>query len=371
MNVGGPAAIVTELLTHLDLDIHLLVGDVEAGEADYVELRAPSLPVTHIPGLGRTVRPTDDLRALGSLVGHLRRLRPDIVQTHTAKAGALGRAAAVTARVPARVHTFHGHLLHGYFSKNMTRSIVLAERALARVTDRIVAVGESVRAELLGAGIGRPTQYTVIPPGVTLPNPPPGREAARQVLGLPATGPVVVYVARLTGIKRPDRMIDVARALPEVSFVVAGDGPLQAEMRTDAPANVRFLGWRSDIENVYSAADVVLLTSDNEGMPVTLIEAALCGVPAVATNVGSTGEVVLDGRTGWIVPTDASALADAVRRLLLNETQRLEMGAAAQRWADEAFGVRAMAEAHRTLYESLMSDPPARHLRSKANRIRP
>ncbi|HXQ58783.1 MAG TPA: glycosyltransferase [Acidimicrobiales bacterium] len=363
MNVGGPAAIVTELATHLDVDLHVLVGDVGAGEADYLELRAPSLPVTRIPGLGRAVRPTDDVRALGGLVGELRRLRPDIVQTHTAKAGALGRTAAVVANVPARVHTFHGHLLHGYFSPRTTRAVVGAERALAVVTDRIVAVGEGVRDELVGARIGRRDQYVVIRPGVSLPNPPPARADARRALGLPVEGPIVAYVARLTGIKRPDRMIEVARALPDVTFVVAGDGPLHAEVRGNAPTNVHFLGWRADIENVYGAADVVLLTSDNEGMPVTLIEAALCGVPAVATNVGSTGEVVLDGRTGRTVAADAPALTDAVRRLLADDATREQMGDAARQWAEEAFGVRTMAEAHMRLYESLVADPPRRRLR--------
>jgi glycosyltransferase involved in cell wall biosynthesis len=355
MNVGGPAAIVTELLTYLDdVDLHVLVGDVDATEADYLELRAPTLPVTRIPGLGRAVRPTDDLRALAGLVVELRRLRPDIVQTHTAKAGALGRSAAVAARVPARVHTFHGHLLHGYFSPSLTRTIVIAERSLARVTDRIVAVGAGVRDELLGARIGRPGQYVVIPPGVALPNPPPGRQAARRALGLSEDGSVVVYVARLTQIKRPDRMIEVARAVPEVTFVVAGDGPLCDEVKAAAPPNVRFLGWRADIENVYSAADLILLTSDNEGMPVTLIEAALCGIPAVATKVGSTGEVVLDGQTGWTVAADARALTDAVRRLLADPDRCAQMGAAAREWAEEKFGVQGMAEAHRELYRSLM-----------------
>src|SRR5665213_3770678 len=116
MNVGGPAAIVTELLGHLDLDLHLLVGEVDAGEADYLQLRAPSLEVTRIPGLGRAVRPTDDVRALAGLTRTLSRLRPDIVHTHTAKAGALGRTAASLAGVRSLVHSFHGHLLHGYFS---------------------------------------------------------------------------------------------------------------------------------------------------------------------------------------------------------------------------------------------------------------
>jgi glycosyltransferase involved in cell wall biosynthesis len=360
MNVGGPAALLVALLDAPGLDVHALVGGVGVGEADYLDLRAPAAEVTRVPGLGPAVAPTDDVRALYEIVRQMRRLRPDIVHTHTAKAGALGRVAATATGVPARVHTFHGHLLHGYFSPAMTRSIVVAERALARVTDRLVAVGANVRDELLDRGIGRPDQFVVIPPGVALSAPVPGRPEARAALGLDPEGPVVAYVARLTKVKRPDRMIEVARMRPEAMFVVAGDGPLQGEIRSGAPPNVRFLGWRADIENVYAAADVILLTSDNEGMPVGLIEAALCGVPAVATDVGSTREVVIDGRTGRTLPPDARSLAEATGSLLSDEDQRYRMGAAARLFAEENFGVPKMIEMHAALYESLMADPPSR-----------
>ncbi|HXQ75081.1 MAG TPA: glycosyltransferase [Acidimicrobiales bacterium] len=360
MNVGGPAAMVTELVSHLDADVHLLVGDVDPGEADFLLLRAPSVDVIRVRGLGRAVRPTDDVRALAGLVGQLRRLRPDIVHTHTAKAGVLGRAAAVVVGVRSRVHSFHGHLLHGYFSPAMTRSIVGAERTLATVTDRMVAVGTRVRDELLEARIGRPDQYVVIPPGVSLPAPTPDRTRARAVLGLPTDGTIVAYVARLTPVKRPDRMIAVAREVPEATFVVAGDGPLGDGLRESAPPNVRFLGWRTDMENVYASADLVLLTSDNEGMPVTLIEAAQCGVPAVVTDVGSTAEVVVNGRTGLTVAADVPRLVDALRGLLSDESRRREMGRRARDRAEEVFSVERMTAAHMTLYESLMAGPPSR-----------
>ena len=354
MNVGGPAAIVAELVGHLKaVDIHLLVGDVDATEADFLELRAPDLPATRIPGLGRAVRPTDDAKALAGLVGELRRLRPDVVQTHTAKAGVLGRTAAMAARVPVRVHTFHGHLLHGYFSPAATRGVVAAERLLARVTDRIVAVGAGVRDELLGARIGRAGQYVVIAPGIALPQAPPSQMEARRVLGLASEGPVVAYVARLTTIKRPDRMLEVARALPEATFVVAGDGPLHDDIRGAAPDNVCFVGWRADVHNVYAAADVVLLTSDNEGMPVTLIEAAMCGVSAVATAVGSTSEVVVDGVTGRVVAAETGALVEAVRALLHDPARRAAQGEAARRRAEEMFSVGEMVRAYESLYRSL------------------
>jgi glycosyltransferase involved in cell wall biosynthesis len=363
MNVGGPAAILTALLDSPDMDVHALVGEVGAGEADYLLLRAPTAPVIRVPGLGPAVRPTDDVRALGEIIGQMRRLRPDIVHTHTAKAGVLGRVAAAVTGVRARVHTFHGHLLHGYFTPAVTRSIVVTERALATVTDRLVAVGETVRDDLLAAHIGKPSQYAVIAPGVARPGPVVDRVQARSALGLPAEGPVVAYVARLTKVKRPDRVTAVARALPEVTFVVAGDGPLRAEMGAGAPPNVRFLGWRADIENVYSSADLTLLTSDNEGMPVTLIEAALCGIPAVATNVGSTGEVVLDGRTGLTVAPEVGALVEAVRSLLSDEGRRQAWGGAARVRAEDVFSIQRMTGAHSTLYESVMSTTRPRRRR--------
>ena len=202
MNVGGPAAILVELLEHLP-DQSLLTGEVEEGEADHLALRSPGTPFTRVPCLGRSPRPGDDLRALAFLTKELRRLRPDVVHTHTAKAGMLGRLAARAARVPLVVHTFHGHLLHGYFSPAVTRAVVSAERVLAHTTDRIVAVGDQVRSDLLLAHIGRPEQYVVIPPGIAVPAA-PSRTAAKAALGV--TGPVVSTVGRLIQVKRPDRL---------------------------------------------------------------------------------------------------------------------------------------------------------------------
>jgi glycosyltransferase involved in cell wall biosynthesis len=341
MNVGGPAAILVELVDGLP-DQSLLTGLVEDGEAGHLALRSPATPYTRVPGLGRSVRPWDDVHALQFLVRELRRRRPDIVHSHTAKAGVLGRSAAMIARVPYRVHTFHGHVLHGYFSPSTTRAVTATERVFARGTDRLVAVGSQVRDDLLAAGIGRREQYVVIPPGVSLPTA-PTREAAKAALGV--VGPVVSSVGRLIDVKRPDRLLAVAAQLPEVTFLVAGEGPLLERTRAAAGPNVRFLGWRSDVEVVHAASDVALLTSDNEGMPVSLIEAALCGTPAVSTDVGSAKEVVI----GEVVTTDPADLAAAVRRVL--DTPQL--GEQARRQARARFGVEAMLLAHSRLYEEL------------------
>src|SRR4051812_16210619 len=335
MNVGGPALLATAVLRGLDSDVfeqRLYTGEVTPDEADYVELCAPDLPVHRVAGLGRSVRPGDDLRALAGLVAQMRAFRPHIVHTHTAKAGTLGRVAAVLARVPARVHTFHGHLLHGYFSAPVTRLVVTAEKVLASRTDRIVSVGAKVRDDLIAAGIGRPDRYVVLPPGTDL-RPAPSTELAREKLGLPPRGPVVAYVGRVTAIKRPDRFVEVVRqvraSVPDVTFVVCGDGDRLPDLTAAAAqpdSGIRLLGWRADVENIYAAADLTLLTSDNEGMPVSLIESALAGVPVVATAVGSVPEVVVNGGTGLLAPCDADALAAYVVALLGDHARRLAMG---------------------------------------------
>jgi glycosyltransferase involved in cell wall biosynthesis len=361
MNVGGPALQVTGLVQGMDpdrFDHRLLVGSVGPGEADYVQLRAPGLPHTTVPGLGRSPRPLDDARALRLLVREMRTFRPHLVHTHTAKAGVLGRAAAKAARVPAVVHTFHGHLLHGYFSPAVTRAVIQTERLLARSTDRLVSVGSRVRDDLLAAGIGTPDQYAVVAPGIWLP-PAPSREEARAALGLPADAQVVVFVARLTAIKRPERFLEIARRLaagcPNAVFAVVGEGDRLADLRAGAPANLRFLGWRGDVERVYAASDLVVLTSDNEGMPVSLIEAALCGVPAVATDVGSVREVVLDQTSGWLCPPDDTALTATVEAAL--KSPRLQaFGLAARAHATAAFGRDRLVADTERLYEELAAE---------------
>jgi glycosyltransferase involved in cell wall biosynthesis len=362
MNVGGPALQVVGLTRGLDpgrFESRLLTGYVGPGEADYLELRAPDVPVHRVVGLGRSPNVLGDVRALAAIGREIARFGPDIVHTHTAKAGALGRLAARWRRVPITVHTFHGHLLHGYFSPRTTKMVVHAERGLARMTTQLVAVGSRVRDDLVDASIGRADQYEVVAPGVALP-PPPTRAEARSMLGLPAQGPVVAFVARLTNVKRPDRLVEVSRRVavshPEVTFAIAGEGELLDATRkqaADLGANVRFLGWRRDVETVYAAADLVLLTSDNEGMPVSLIEAATVGRPAVTTAVGSAGEVVDDGVTGFVVPASVDALAGAVVRLLDDQELTGRMGAAAAERANRLFSAARLVEQTEALYERL------------------
>jgi hypothetical protein len=169
MNVGGPAwqvSVLTRGLENEQFTSQLVCGEISEGEADFLALRDPQLPVTRISTLGRSINAFDDVRALWQLIRIMKKMKPHIVHTHTAKAGMLGRVAAIVTRVPIRVHTFHGHVLHGYFSPLVTRIFIQIERILGWFTHGIVSVGSQVRDDLLAVGIGTPEKYTVIAPGV-------------------------------------------------------------------------------------------------------------------------------------------------------------------------------------------------------------
>ena len=371
LNVGGPAQTLTAVLDGLPddrFDQVLAVGAPDDGEEDWVALRAPWLAddprVRRIPSLGRPVRPRQDNAAYRQLRSLIRYVKPDIVHTHTAKAGMLGRVSARREGVPATVHTFHGHLLQGYFNTAPTAGVRLVERQLAGRTDALLSVGARVRDELLDAGIGRPERYVVVPPGV----PEPAQHepaAARAALGLPTDRPIVAFVARLTDVKRPDRLLEVAERvasqMPDAIFVVGGGAEPDELDRLWASverADVRFFGWIADVGQIYAAADLVLLTSDAEGMPVSLIEAGLCGRACVASDVGSVGEVVLDSRTGRVVPPDATALADAVIELLRDDERRDLYGAAARHHTREVFSLDRLIDTTEQVYDAVLAGGP-------------
>ena len=363
MNVGGPAVQISGLMRHLNadqFDQQLVTGFCATDEADYLETQAPDVIATRISGLGRAVRLTDDLKTVPRLVSIIQAFQPDIIHTHTAKAGTLGRVAATGARTRARVvHTYHGHLLHGYFSTRKTQAVVQLERMLARRTDRLVAVGPRVRDDLLAARIGSPCQYAVIPPGLAL-GTLPTKSLARDALGLDPQAPVIGMVGRITNIKRPDRFLDSVQLLhrthPEAVFIVAGSGDEEATLRDrvrQAGLPVKMLGWRSDIEQILAACDILVLTSDNEGTPLSLIQAAMAGLPVVATDVGSVKDVVSDRETGLLCPTSAPAITSALAELLDDPDLAHKLGQSAQAKAWQEYGVERLADDHARLYESL------------------
>ena len=363
MNVGGPAVLIASTMRGLnadEFDCRLVTGYCAEDEADYLLTQAPDISATRIDGLGRSIKPWADASSVAAVMSQMREFRPDIVHTHTAKAGVVGRTAArLVGRDIKVVHTYHGHLLHGYFSPAKTRVVTGLERSLAHVTNRLVSVAEQVRDDLLAAGIGRPSQHEVILPGVELDSLPP-REEARAALGITGTGPVVTMMGRITGIKRPDRFAAAARLVaashPDVTFAVAGAGDQAdalAVQVSDLP--VRILGWRDDVETVLAASDGLVLTSDNEGTPLSLIQAGLAGIPVVATNVGAVRTVVDDSVTGVLCEPDPAAVAAALERLLGDPAAAVAMGARAREAMAERFGMGRMITEHENLYRRLLA----------------
>jgi glycosyltransferase involved in cell wall biosynthesis len=362
MNVGGPAVQISTLMRGLletEVDQILVTGTVGPDEEDFLVDQGKDLRFLRVPSMSREVSPARDALALREISGIIRRFKPHVIHTHTAKAGSLGRTAAILTRSEAkRVHTFHGHLLHGYFSPSATRRVIAVERALAKRTSKLIAVGEQVKADLLSAGIGRSDQYEVIPPGLQL-GQIPSRAQARADLGLEPDQPVVCFIGRLTPIKRIDRLIEVVREtfqrIPEVAFLVAGEGTefdslVQAR---DQGLPIVALGWRSDVERILAASDLMVLTSDNEGTPVALIQAGLAGVPVVSTDVGSVKDVVLSGQTGILTSPDASSLSREISYLISTPTMREQFGDFARRDYAERYGSQTLVRSHVNVYRNL------------------
>ena len=372
LNVGGPALHTTLLTDRLDprrYDARLVSGMEAPGEGNYLALHGRTCGdrITVLPSLGREVRGAADVDALVRLIRLMRRVRPHVVHTHTAKAGTLGRVAARLARVPVVVHTYHGHVLRGYFSRDRTRIFAGVERTLARWTDCLLAVSETVRPELLALGVGAPERFRVVPLGLDLTRferVDAERGALLGELGLPAETPMVTIVARLVPIKAHEVFLRAARLVlethPTSRFLVVGDGERRAALEVltaelGLGAYVRFLGWRRDLERIYADSTVVALTSRNEGSPVSLIEAMAAGRPVVATRVGGVPDLVADGVTGRLVPPDdPAALADALAALLRDPERRRALGAAGRARVVPAFAAARLVEDVDALYTELL-----------------
>ncbi|MGH2351517.1 MAG: glycosyltransferase family 4 protein [Chloroflexota bacterium] len=376
LNVGGAATHVIQLTAGLNperFDQLVVTGRVGTGEASMLpQARDRGIKLLVLPELGREVAAHDDAVAFVKLYRLFRRWRPDIVETHTAKAGTLGRLAALLAGVPVRVHVFHGHVFHGYFSPAKTRAFLEIERALARASTRIIALGDVQRQELLEYGVGAPAKVVSIPLGFELSpflQAEKTRGRLRAELGLagsnPASTPLLGMIGRLVPIKRVDIFLAAAArilaAAPDARFVLVGDGELRGELealaaRPPLAGHVHFLGWRgpADLPGLFADLDAVVLTSDNEGMPTTIIEAMAAARPVVATDVGGVRSLVTDGETGLLVPPgDPAAVADACLRLLRDPQSQREMGAAGRRAAYPRYHVSTLLTTMTEFYTSL------------------
>jgi len=376
LNVGGPAlhvAYLTAGLAERGYDTTLVAGTLGRGEESMEFVAdAKGVSIEVIEELGRSISPLRDARAVIRLAQLIRRERPTILHTHTAKAGAVGRAAALLAggaRPPIVVHTFHGHVLRGYFNRVATFGFRTLERLLARVTTKLIAVSPEVRDDLVRLGVAPAEKFAVIRLGIELDqrvcSSDDQRTETRRVLGLGRGEPFVVgWVGRMTAVKRTDLVVRVLRALVDrgvdARLLLVGDGPDREALERLAHdlgvvKRCLFLGYQEDVARFYDAIDVLLLPSVNEGTPVSVIEALAAERPAVATRVGGIPDVVRDGVDGFLVDSDEpDALAERLAELAADPLRRTAMGEAGRARVLERYAVDRLVDDVDALYRQLL-----------------
>jgi glycosyltransferase involved in cell wall biosynthesis len=385
LNMGGPALHVAYLSAGLaprGYETTLVAGDLARGE-ESMSFVTDSLGVPVIPlqQLHREISPVRDLIATVRLASLIRRLRPHIIHTHTAKAGAVGRMAALLARTKPRpivVHTFHGHVLRGYFGPARSTAFRLLEKWLAGTSDALVAVSPQVRDDLAALGVAPRERIVVVRLGIELEErvrvESRERDEARRLLGIPDGRFVVGWIGRMTGVKRTD---DVLRALAllrerdvDAALCMVGDGPDREAVERAAHAlgiarHCFYLGYQEEVASWYAAFDAFLLPSGNEGTPVSAIEALAAGRPVVATRVGGIPDVVREGVDGFLVELgDVEAMADRLALLAEDPELRERMGGAGRERVLPRYAVDRLVDDVDRLYRSLLearglSLPPA------------
>ena len=391
LNIGGPAihsVLLTQGLNGGRFSSRLVTGAVSPGEGEmgYFADSRGVVPII-IPELGRQISPLNDFKALWKIYRLVWAEKPDIIHTHPAKAGSLGRLAGVLynlvvlclghSRRAKLVHTFHGHVFHGYFSPWKSRLLVLVERLLALLSHRIIAVSEAVKVDLVEVyKVCRGEKVRVIPIGLDLSWVDDLKGycgAMRKEFHIPPHATTVGIVGRLTGIKNHRLFFTAARSLrrDNLRFLAVGDGKLRSDLQRmvrdlGLEGCVVFTGWQKEPAKIYADLDIVCLTSLNEGTPVSLIEAMAAGRPFVATDVGGVRDLMVGPQTihpsGFRVftngvltpPDDPVALSEAVAFLAANPGQRRAMGMIGQKWATERCSRERLLQETERLYVELL-----------------
>jgi glycosyltransferase involved in cell wall biosynthesis len=380
LNVGGPAihvVLATHELKRRGNDCVLVVGPVPETEGSMEYYAAEwGVPFIRVPQLVRPLSFWKDLVALWKIYRILRREKPGVVHTHTAKAGTVGRTAAVLAGVPVIVHTFHGNIFDAYFSPGKTRLFLFIERFLARFTDRIIAVSKSQRDELIDKyKIAPPEKFQIVRLGIDLGAFRAGKAGKARTAHADGDRPLVIgWVGRFVEVKDPLFFVDAAHALKSrgarAKFVMVGDGPMRSEVETriaehGLQGDFTLTGWQRDMSSVYAGIDLMTLTSHNEGTPVAMIESMASGLPFVALNVGGMSDLMAGAaqegegfdvfENGIMVyPRDVSTLSSAVNLLLQDASLRARMGQAGKEFALGRFSKERLVDDLETLYQKLV-----------------
>jgi len=325
-NVGGTARYLSTLLPRLQsekVEVLLAVGHPQNGEVEDSALG--TLTFKRIEELGRRIRPIRDLKSYFALRKIVNEFQPDIIHSHTFKAGLLSRSMFI--KIP-KIHTFHGHLMTDpEFSKSQIKIITWVERILAKLTEKLIVTGNRVATDLLSLGIGEMKQYISIP-GAIINTPMPSKSDARSRLEIGNTF-VVLWLARMAPVKQPRLFVEVARLCPDLTFVMCGDGNELEAIRVGAPSNLKITGMVDPVDYL-AAADIFVSTSANDGIPYSILEAQAAGLPVVAVASGAISEIITDGVNGFLTTSRAEEIAERIGRLNKGETLRASFAAAAR-----------------------------------------
>ncbi len=386
LNLGGPTYNASYLSKYLQggYETLLLSGMIDDSEASSAFIAEEmGLQPRYIPNMHRSINPLKDRKALKSIKSVIREYKPDIVHTHAAKAGALGRLAAIQCKVPVIVHTFHGHVFHSYFNPIKTRVFLGIERYLGKRTTRIIAISNLQKQELSETfKVAPPEKFSVIPLGFDLKrfqeDVDVKRKAFREKYNLDDHEIAIGIIGRLVPVKNHRLFLEVVQSLademqkPFRAFII-GDGeerqhieqmavdmqiPFAKERFEAEKKLLTFTSWIKDIDYAYAGLDIVALTSLNEGTPVSLIEAQAAEKPIISTAVGGIEDVVKIGETALLSPSnDVKGMRDNLKKLLNNEGMRNQMGQNAFAYTNEKFHYMRLVKDIQHLYDTLLENP--------------
>lgn len=363
LNIGGPAIQALSLTRAFALEYDTTLGAGYAAPNEG-EMTDPAVDVVHLP-LTRPISPLRDMAAYRAVARLIRSERPEILHTHMAKAGAIGRLAANRHAPETRtVHTFHGHVLEGYFRPAVSEAFLRVERRLAKHTDALVAVSQEVRDDLLNLGIGNAQKWRVIPLGFDLSSfleVDAPRGELRRTFGIGPDELVIGALGRFAPVKDHALLLEATARLDGVHLILLGDGETRPGLVAragdrDLVGRVHFAGWKRNVADALSDMDVVAVTSLNEGTPVSLIEALASGRSVVATRVGGVASVVDHGETGLLVDSrDPGDISDALETLLRDADLRRRFGIEGRSRMVDRFGFERLVRDIGTLYTELLS----------------
>jgi glycosyltransferase involved in cell wall biosynthesis len=360
LNLGGTAKYLITLNSGLNKSgIKSLVATGYVQRDEIEDSDVARLKPIRIKNLGRKISLINDFKATIQLRKVILDTAPDLIHTHTFKAGLLVRAQRnkieeELGKKVKFVHTYHGHLFDDPEFKGIKSIMVkMIEKKLSKSSDQLITVGEKVRADLDSRKIRAKRKTVSIQPSVNQLKLISKQVALKKYKVKDTKKIRVLWLARVTGVKNPQRAVEIAKLMPQIDFYLAGGGDLLEKIKNQAPSNLKVLGWQ-DAKSILPIADIFLSTSENEGMPIALIEAQLEGIPVVATNVGSVSEVVVNNKTGFVCNKSNAELIKAISKLAENKSLRSKFGANGKTHALKIFSEKQLISAHKDLYLKLM-----------------